>query len=111
MLAKKAIPLATTGKTLKRSEIMGRLAQRGTVGSELSRPKSVRVVASGIREPARHKYHAGETVTLVPTRYGANRHGRFEVMRLLPEEQGVNHYRLKSVTDGHERVAREDELA
>jgi hypothetical protein len=110
MLAKKAAPSPTAGKTLKRSEIVGRLTQRASA-VDLSRPKPIRTAASGVGEPARHKYQAGETVTLVPTRYGANRHGRFEVMRLLPEEQGVNHYRLKSVTDGHERVAREDELA
>lgn len=110
MLAKKAIPSPTMGKTLKRSEIVGRLAKRGPA-AEPVRSKPVPAAVSAIREPTRHKYLAGETVTLVPTRYGANRDGRFEVMRLLPQEQGVNHYRLKSVTDGHERVAREDELA
>ena len=111
MLAKKAIPSPLAGKKLKRSEIVGRLTQRSSAGGDPGRPKTVRAAAPVTAEPARHKYHAGETVTLVPTRYGANRDGRFEVVRLLPEEQGVNHYRLKSVTDGHERVAREDELA
>lgn len=109
-MAKKAVKSPPTGKTLIRSDIVGRLAQRRAVNAEDSRLKTARATALGIREAAAHKYHAGETVTLVPTRYGSNRHGRFEVMRLLPEEQGMKHYRLKSVTDGHERVAREDEL-
>jgi hypothetical protein len=111
MMAKKAIRSLPVGKTPVRSDIVGRLARRGVVVAEETRAKAARAVALGVREAATHKYRAGETVTLVPTRYGANRHGRFEVTRLLPAEQGVNHYRLKSVTDGHERVAREDELA
>jgi hypothetical protein len=106
---RKVFPAPPTGNIMTPSDITERLAQRGTARAILSKPKSTNVALLR-REAATHKYRAGETVTLVPTRYGPNRHGRFEVTRLLPEEQGVKHYRLKSVTDGHERVAREDEL-
>ncbi|HEX4113629.1 MAG TPA: hypothetical protein VH020_13935 [Stellaceae bacterium] len=57
-----------------------------------------------------HKFRVGQTVTLLPNHYGSNRHAHFQVVWLLPQEHGNNHYRLKSVTDGHERVATEDEL-
>jgi len=60
--------------------------------------------------PAVHKFHAGQTVTLVSNRYGANHQRQFKVVQLLPEEHGLNHYRLKSVIDGHERIATENEL-
>jgi hypothetical protein len=54
-----------------------------------------------------HKFHTGQTVTLASNR--ANQQ-QFKVVKLLPEEHGLNHYRLKSVIDGHERIATEDEL-
>jgi hypothetical protein len=81
-------------------------AQPGDIIAARRRPAGM---TSG-RPPAAHRFHPGETVTLAPNRYGQNRNGRFKVVRLLPEEHGINHYRLKSVTDGHERVASEDEL-
>jgi hypothetical protein len=110
MAAKKATLSPPSVKTPVQHNIAARLAQR-TVTAANPRPLPARANGTPrLRQSATHKYRAGETVTLVPNRYGSNRHGRFEVTRLLPEEQGINHYRLKSVTDGHERVAREDEL-
>lgn len=38
-------------------------------------------------------------------------HETYEVVRKLPEEQGVFQYRIKSTADGHERVVLESELA
>ncbi len=58
-----------------------------------------------------HKFRTGQKVTLASSRSGpSDRPGTFEVVRLLPEEHGINHYRLKSIVDGHERVATEGEL-
>lgn len=59
-----------------------------------------------------HKFKPTQTVTYVPTGVGgADRNVKFEIIKLLPEEHGVYHYRLKSLLDGHERVARESELS
>jgi hypothetical protein len=35
----------------------------------------------------------------------------FEIMPLLPAERGNPQYRIKSLTDGHERVVVESDLA
>jgi hypothetical protein len=108
MAAKKAASPPPRGKKLANAEVMVRLASRGE--DIVAAPVRDLVQAAAGRGPASHRYRAGQTVTLAPNRYGPNRHGRFEVTRLLPEEHGINQYRLKSVVDGHERVAREDEL-
>jgi hypothetical protein len=47
----------------------------------------------------------------VPGGSVTDRNARFEIVRLLPAERGINHYRLKSLIDGHERVAMEAELS
>jgi hypothetical protein len=58
-----------------------------------------------------HKFKTGETVRLIPSGYIANAHGSFTVVCLLPEERGINHYRIRSLIDGHERVVAESEVA
>jgi len=59
-----------------------------------------------------HKFKPAQTVTYVPTGVGgADRNAKFEIVRLLPAEHGVYQYRLRSILDGHERVARESELS
>jgi hypothetical protein len=60
-----------------------------------------------------HKFRVGQTVRLAPDRYKLQSatHGGFEVVRLMPEAAGVFQYRVKSRLDGHERVAREDQLS
>jgi FAD synthase len=58
-----------------------------------------------------HRFRAGQKVVLAPSRFGSDRQGTFEVVRILPEEHGINQYRLKSMLDGRERVATEDELS
>jgi hypothetical protein len=58
-----------------------------------------------------HKFKAKQMVTYTPAGAGgADRNAKFEIVRLLPAERGINQYRLKSILDGHERVALESEL-
>jgi len=58
-----------------------------------------------------YKFKIGQNVVLAPSHYGSDRQKTFQVVRLMPSERGVNQYRLKSVADGHERMAMENELA
>jgi hypothetical protein len=59
-----------------------------------------------------HKFRARQTVTYAPAGPGgADRNVKFEIVRVLPAERGINQYRLKSILDGHERVALESELS
>jgi len=57
-----------------------------------------------------HKFAVGQTVKLGPTRFASNRHPIFEVLQLLPEDNGSNQYRIKSKWDGRECVVWETEL-
>jgi len=61
---------------------------------------------------ATHKFGVGEAVYFLPDRYQEHtKGGLFKIVRLLPEAGNVLQYRVKSPTDGHERVVREDQLA
>jgi hypothetical protein len=59
-----------------------------------------------------HKFRTGQRVTLAATfanwRSGS---GGYVVTKQLPERGGEFEYRIKSVSEPHERVARESELA
>jgi len=57
-----------------------------------------------------HKFTAGQSVTFTATALRKQPAGRFQILRTLPAEHGVNQYRLKSNVDGHERVAQEFDL-
>ena len=59
-----------------------------------------------------HKFIIGQKVRFKPD-YGqmGRRDDTFVVTRQLPETGGVFQYHLKSEIDGHNRVAREDQLA
>jgi hypothetical protein len=58
-----------------------------------------------------HKFAVGQTVYLRSLRQNrATPAGTYRITRLLPEAQGDHQYRIKSVRDAHERVARESEL-
>jgi hypothetical protein len=58
-----------------------------------------------------HKFAVGQAVLLAPDRsLGRAKEERFTVVRLLPEAENALQYRVKSKTDGHERVVREDQL-
>jgi hypothetical protein len=62
-----------------------------------------------------HRYQVGQTVRFVKSSYGLGLGGTsgddFRVVRLLPEYQGNNQYRVQSTKDGHERVVGEGEIA
>ena len=59
---------------------------------------------------ARHKFQIGQTVTLRPAASRNVRGGIYAVTKQLPETSGEFEYRIKSVGEVHERVARESEL-
>jgi hypothetical protein len=59
-----------------------------------------------------HKFHVGQTVQFrTKPFYVSASLGAFEVTRQLPERDGEFEYRIKNVTEPHERVARESELS
>jgi hypothetical protein len=57
-----------------------------------------------------HKYSIGQSVrfTSGPGRFGAN--GSFKVVKLLPTDGDEQQYRIKSVGEAFERVAKESQL-
>lgn len=57
-----------------------------------------------------HKFKVNQSVELVSRAVSLKGRGRFAIVRLLPTEHGVLQYRIKSLTDGHERVVIESEL-
>jgi hypothetical protein len=59
-----------------------------------------------------HRFRVGQRVTLAPslTNRSAAR-GGYVINRQLPGRDGEFEYRIKSMTEPHERVARESELA
>lgn len=105
-----------SAKTLSPAETIAQLTRRTARVAPAAGPRVHAADGATRRSPARgdavwrHRFRVGDLVTLLPNRYGANRLGRFKVTSLLPQEHGVNQYRLKSATDGHERVATEEEL-
>lgn len=58
-----------------------------------------------------YRFQAGQTVAVVPSRGQETPKGIFKVLRRLPEDRGIRHYRIQSLTDGHERVVTEGEIA
>jgi hypothetical protein len=59
-----------------------------------------------------HKFAVGQAVRFSPDRGQEHaKGGLFKIIRLLPEAGDALQYRVKSETDGHERVVREDQLA
>ena len=57
-----------------------------------------------------HKFHIGQLVQLAPAISRNVPGGTYEVTKQLPESRGEFEYRIKSVNELHERVARESEL-
>ena len=64
---------------------------------------------------ARHKFKVGQLVEFASSRPGVTTSGRqYEIVRLLPadsHDSGDLQYRVKSKSEGFERVARESELS
>jgi hypothetical protein len=57
-----------------------------------------------------HKFQVGEIVHLSPFITRNIPGGSYEIVKQLPESSGEFHYRIKSVSEPHERVVRESEL-
>lgn len=59
-----------------------------------------------------HKFKVGESVHFAAgLQHTPKARGYYEVVRLLPSDTRDYQYRIKSETDGHERVVRESELS
>lgn len=111
MIGRPLSPTETIAHLARRRSLRGaQTARRRALAADASLAANVRLAGAASDPVWRHKFRVGETVTLAPTHYGANRQGSFEVTSLLPREHGVNQYRLRSRADGHDRVATEDEL-
>jgi hypothetical protein len=57
-----------------------------------------------------HKFRIGRKVEFVPNDLHRAPLGQFEILRALPIEHGVAQYHIKSLKDGHQRVAMEGDL-
>lgn len=58
-----------------------------------------------------HRFPVGQTVDFTPGIFDRGaRGGRYEIVRHLPAEGAENQYRVKSTTDGQERVVKESNL-
>ncbi len=57
-----------------------------------------------------HKFHVGQIVSLIPSRQLNVPGGAYIITKKMPEHDGEFEYRIKSVTEPHERVARESQL-
>ncbi len=61
---------------------------------------------------AQTKFKVGEAVDFSPGRAGVPASSReYKFLKVLPREQGDQLYRIKSIAEVFERVARESELA
>jgi len=58
-----------------------------------------------------HKFKIGQSVKFVAGPLGPRPLGAFKILRAMPSERGIQQYRVKSMMDGHERMALESELA
>jgi len=59
----------------------------------------------------RHKFALGQAVEFTVSDLRPKPLGSFKVVRVMPSERGIRQYRVKSATDGHERMAMESDLA
>ena len=60
---------------------------------------------------ATHKFAVGQALHFSPgLSKDSKSKGHYKVVRLLPESGNMLQYRIKSETDGQERVVREDQL-
>ena len=60
---------------------------------------------------ATHKFSIGQTLNFSPNLGESSKSkGRYKVVRQLPETGNMLQYRIKSETDGQERVVREDQV-
>jgi hypothetical protein len=58
-----------------------------------------------------HKFKVGQMVDFVPSQRGLAASARsYKIMRVMPQEGGERLYRIKTIAEAFERVARESEL-
>jgi hypothetical protein len=57
-----------------------------------------------------HKFHLGQAVEFNPPREIFAPRGPYVVTAKLPDRDGAFEYRIRSVNESHERLARESEL-
>ena len=57
-----------------------------------------------------HKFKVGQSVELLRNEQHLKPLGLFEIVRIMPTEHGARQYRIRSLADGHERMALETEL-
>jgi hypothetical protein len=58
-----------------------------------------------------HKYKVGQMVDLIPSNIGVTSSRRgYKILRLLPREGGQHLYRIKTIAEAFERIAKENEL-
>lgn len=57
------------------------------------------------------KFKLGQSVEFVTSELRLKPLGLFTIVRAMPSERGIQQYRIKSVIDGHERIAMEGDLA
>lgn len=58
-----------------------------------------------------HKFTIGQTVSYTPGMFGrSNGSGTYRIVRLLPYDGSEFQYRIKSIAEAYERVARESQL-
>jgi hypothetical protein len=61
---------------------------------------------------AAHKFKVGQSVRLTPGKMTPRPAAQaYKIVRVLPAEGGEYHYRIKSVYEPYERIARESELS
>lgn len=58
-----------------------------------------------------YKFQTGQFVQFTARILKPTAARRYQVVRLMPPENSVNQYRIRSVEDGHERMAKEGDLA
>ena len=60
---------------------------------------------------ATHKFRVGQMVDFVPSKTGVSPPARsYKVLTVLPSEGGERLYRIKTIAEVFERIARESEL-
>jgi hypothetical protein len=59
---------------------------------------------------ADYKFKTGQSVEMQPNQRMGQKGGSYQIVRPLPADQSGNQYRVKSKSDGHERVAYEVDL-
>ncbi len=57
-----------------------------------------------------HKFKVKQSVQFLGSYSRPKPLGRFQIVSVMPTERGIHQYRVKSLTDGHERVVMESDV-